>query len=296
MQTTDANALHFEHMIRLVRVARGLEAGGYYNAAKLLWAELFSEEIRASNEQTLPIESNDLEREISIVIDALHKRGVKSEIITALEYGRQGVRENRTIPAAHIPRVHVCRICGEVMLGTLPQLCTNCNARSLTFREFLAVYFLEPLTPEQTIEALLSGPDEVEASVEGLNEEQMTQPPAEGEWSVREVLWHILTAQGLLAVRVERMLEEDRPSLKSVAAWTIKGEESLSTREIIGRYRDWRMSTVDRLQSMPHADWWRAARHDEFIEFTILQQASYFAKHERSHLPQIDAIRKVIEA
>ncbi len=41
---------------------------------------------------------------------------------------------------------------------------------------------------------------------------------------------------------------------------------------------------------------WRTGHHDEFGEVTVLQQASYFAKHERSHLPQIAESRRAIGA
>ena len=71
MATTEPNVKSYEHLIRLVRVARGLEAGGYYNAAKLFWAMVFSEELRASNEQGVPLEAGDLDREMQIAIDTL---------------------------------------------------------------------------------------------------------------------------------------------------------------------------------------------------------------------------------
>ena len=38
----------------------------------------------------------------------------------------------------------------------------------------------------------------------------------------------------------------------------------------------------------------RQGQHGEFGEVTVLQQASYFAKHDQSHLPQLDAIRRVL--
>jgi uncharacterized damage-inducible protein DinB len=144
------------------------------------------------------------------------------------------------------------------------------------------------------MEALICGPDEVEDALKGLSEEQMTQPSQPGEWAIRDVLWHLLMAQSVFAARVEKMLVEDNPSLEGIAVWTIEGEESLSARDILARYRDSRMATVDQLKAMSPGDWWRTARHEEFVQFTILQQASYFAKHERSHLPQIDAIRQAI--
>jgi hypothetical protein len=101
-------------------------------------------------------------------------------------------------------------------------------------------------------------------------------------------------AQSVFAGRVEKMLAEDNPSLEGIAVWTIEGEESLSARDILTRYRDSRTATVEQLKAMSPGDWWRTARHEEFVQFTILQQASYFAKHERSHLPQMDAIRQAI--
>jgi len=296
MAKADLNVKGYEHLIRLVRVARGLEAGGYYNAAKLFWAAAFSQEIRASNEQGVLLEADDLDQEMQTAIDMLDAAGAKPELIAALQYGRGAAREDRIIPWTEIPEVYVCRTCGEIALGQAPQRCPTCGARAITFREFPPVYYLEPLRPQQVVAALISGPDEVEDAVKGLSEEQMTQSARPGEWAIGEVLWHLLMAQSVFAARVEKMLAEDNPSLEGIAVWTIEGEESLWARDILARYRDSRMATVDRLKAMSPGDWWRTARHEEFVQFTILQQASYFAKHERSHLPQIDAIRQAVRA
>ena len=295
MAKTDFGA-RYERFIRLVRVAGGLEAGGYYNAAKLLWAIVFSQAIRASSEQGAPIDADELDCEMKAAINGLIAEGAKPELITALQHGRQGARENRTIPWTEIPPVFVCRTCGEVALGEAPQRCPTCDARALTFREFPPVYFLEPLHPQQALAALVSAPDEVEELVKGLSEEQMARPPRSGEWAIRNVLSHLLVAQGLLAGRVKKMLAEDNPSLKGVAAWAIGGEESLSAREILERYRASRQATVERLKRISVQDWWRTAQHEEFGQVTLLQQASYFAKHDCYHLPQIEAIRRAIGA
>jgi uncharacterized damage-inducible protein DinB len=294
--TTELNAKSYEHLIRLVRVARGLEAGGYYNAAKLFWAMAFSEEIRASNEQGVPLEVDDLDAEMQTALDALGAAWANRELITALQYGRQAAREDRTIPWTEIPQVSVCRTCGDIALGQVPQRCPGCGARALTFREFPPVYYLEPLSPQHVMAALVSGPSEVENAVEGLSEQQMAQSSQPGEWAIRDVLWHLLMAQSVFAGRINRMLVEDNPSLEGVAVWTIEGEEPLSAGDILARYRDSRAATVEQLKAMSPGDWWRTARHEEFVQFTILQQASYFAKHERSHLAQIDAIRQAIGA
>jgi len=296
MATRELNVKSYEHLIRLVRVDRGLEAGGYYNAAKLFWAMVFSEELRASNEQGVPLEVDDLDREMQIAIDTLGAAGARPELMAALQYGQLAAQEDRTIPWTEIPRVYVCRTCSEIALGQAPQRCPTCGARALTFREFPLVYYLEPLSPQQVMAALVSGPDEVEDAVKGLSEEQMTQPPRPGEWAIRDALWHLLMAQSVFAGRVEKMLAEDHPSLEGIAVWAIEGEESLSARDILARYQGSRTATIVQLKAMSPGDWWRTAQHEEFVQVTVLQQASYFAKHERSHLPRIDAIRQAIGA
>jgi uncharacterized damage-inducible protein DinB len=163
-------------------------------------------------------------------------------------------------------------------------------------REFTPVYFLEPLQPYHALTALETAPDELEEHLRDLSEAQLTQPPQPGEWSFRDLLAHLLVAQGLLAGRVEHMLAEDNPALASVAAWDIAGELSLPTGQIFERYRASRHMTVNRLSKLSTIDWWRTAWHEEFGQVTILQQASYFARHERSHWPQIEAIRQAITA
>ena len=283
-------------LIRWIRVARALEAGGFYNAAKLFWATVFSTEIRASNSQSLPIAPDELDREMALAINEIATFGGKPEQIAALERGRAGARENRTIPASDIPQVFVCRTCGEVMLDRPPHHCPTCGAHILTFREFTPVYFLEPLEPSDALDALAQGPAEVEEAITGLAEENMRRPPQPGEWAVRDVLSHILIAEGLLSARIDKMLVEENPSLQGVAAWNVDGEDSLSARDVFERYWSSRRATVERLKNIHAQDWWRTAQHEEFVRFTLLQQASYFAKHERYHLPQIAAIRQAIDA
>ena len=47
-------ATDFGQLVQLIQAARGLEAGGYYGLAKLLWALAYSAEIKASNTAGIP--------------------------------------------------------------------------------------------------------------------------------------------------------------------------------------------------------------------------------------------------
>ena len=285
----------YERLIRLVCIARGLEMGGIYNAAKLFWALAYSQEIQDSNECILASTPQELEREIEAVISDLRSSGENEKLIAAIRSGQLAAQENRTIPYSEIPSTYVCRACGEILLETSPTDCPKCGAEALSLREFPPVYYLEPLFPEQALAALESAPEEIELMLQGLDSKRLSDPLQPGEWSFRDLLFHLFLAQELLATRVEKMLSEQNPVLKSLAAWAVENQDQLSTEQLFEKYRASRQATLKRLKEADAEDWLRTGQHDEFGDITILQQASYFAKHERSHFPQFKVIRQSLD-
>lgn len=283
-------------LIHLARLARGLEAGGFYNAAKVCWAAAYSEEIRHSLEQGLPLSQEELDLEMGAALDYLEASGAQPELIRALEHGRQAVRENRIIPHTEVPDVFVCRKCGEIILSVEAVDCPACSAASITLRRFPPVYFMEPLLPEQAVAALASAPCELEDIIQDLTEGQLAQPPRPGEWSIRDALLHILVSEELMIGRMKKILSEENPDLQAVAAWALDENRSISTRVILNRFRISRQETLQLLEGILPQDWWRTAHHEEFGRLTLLEHVSYFAKHERDHWRQIFLIRQALGA
>jgi rubrerythrin/uncharacterized damage-inducible protein DinB len=281
-----------DRTLHFVRIARSLEGDGLYNAAKVLRALAFSEEVRATNAAGIPVGREARDRLLAEVLAATEREDLRS----LLESGRRAALEDRIIPLREIPEIFVCRTCGEIALRQPPRRCPGCGAHALTFREIVPIYFLEPLPPIAAERALQEVAEEVRQAVEGLSDEAMARSPSAGEWGIRDVLFHLLEAEGLLAGRVERILVEDEPSLEGVASWAIEGGDKLSGGQILRRYRESREATARRLASIRPQDWLRTAVHSEWGLVTLLQQASYFAKHDASHIPQIAEIRRAIRA
>jgi hypothetical protein len=294
MGTSHSNGRLYEDLIRFVRIARALESSGILNAAKLFWAAAFAQAIRAAGPQGA-MASDDLDQEIQAAIGVLKARGAGPAIVDTLERGRRGARGNRPVTLMEIPAVAVCRECGEILLAPLPARCA-CGARAATFWEIPPVYFLEPLPPEQTIELLATAADELEGITSGLTEEQMARPRRPGQWAIRDVLFHLLVTQNLLAGRANRILDEDNPSLKSVATWAVGDKDALPAGEILVRFRASRQATLARLRPLRLEQWYRTGEHEEFGRVTLLQQATFFARHERYHMPRMEETRRVIEA
>ncbi len=281
-----------DRILRFVRLARALKSGGIYNGAKLLRALAFSEETRLSRLPEGASDSAWIHREMELIIKEVQQSGTDQELVFALDHARQGALENRTISIQDAPPVFVCRFCGEIALKQPPNCCPGCGARKLAFREILPTYYLEPLTPAQALEGLEYAVQEVIRQTTDLTEQQMIWSPEPGEWAVRDLILHLLTAQQLLAGRVEKMLIEENPSLKSLAAWAEMDETESTGKEALDRYVRLCFLTVNRLKGIGLSDWQRTGFHDEFGEITILQQAGYFARHDQYHLPQLEGLRR----
>lgn len=277
-------------LIRLTALASRLEGEGYYNIAKLARAAADSLCRQAARQVTLPADHDRLAEEIESLSASLSRLGVGNSLIQALERGRQALSEGRLPMVDETPNPFVCRTCGHVVVGQPGYQCPGCGAPGATMQEFPPVYWLNALLPQAALEKLRQTPMDVANIVES-REESMSNPSVEdGGWSLREAVAHLLDAEKVLNFRVRRMLAEDDPSLESLAVmdWAAdEGRHPPTLDEILGDYRRSRADTLATLEGIPLEDWWRTGRHAEFGPVTICQQASYFAMHEITHMPQV---------
>jgi hypothetical protein len=277
-----------------VTLARGLEAGGYYNAAKLLWALAYADEIRRSQIGGVPTGEAALEHAIEALQRELEESGAPAEALAYLERGRRALGQRSEMAWVDSGPVAVCRACGHLLVMVIPERCPGCGAWRLTFRQFPSVHFLEPVDAETAVATLEATPGVLAEAMAGLSAKAITTPPAAGEWSMREAVHHFLVTESLLSGRVRQILEHDRPRLAGVAAWA-KALDDATAEDMLTRFRGSREETVSRLRGVGADQWLRIGEHEEFGPVTLLQQASYFARHDHSHLGQVEAIRQAVQ-
>ena len=292
MTTTPAPT--FDLMVRLERLAMGLEAEGFLGQAKLYRGLSRSLLISAAYNGELPRVGGALLDEMRQARTELEALGVGGPALAALAVAEAAATENRATMWDELGALHVCRLCGEMFLGETPAYCPTCGSEALAFWEVSPIYHLEPMTPKTVLDALATMPDTLRAATDGLTEAQMTATPAPGEWSIRETVSHLVMAQGVLVARTELLLTQEHPSLASQAVWTFKADETATTLDVVAQYEDVRHDLLATLRGIPYDAWLRSGWHTEFGEVTLLQQASYFAKHERYHLPQFAQIRAAV--
>jgi hypothetical protein len=281
-------------LARLLALATSLEGEGQYNLAKLARAAADSASRRAAYQLPVPTDRHELVAEVEETAAALTGLDLDPGLVAALRRGAAAMAQGR-LPLIHeTPHPYVCRTCGHLTLGPPAGKCSTCGAWPGTYQRFLPVYWLDALEPFAALERLRQTPLEVAELLKGLPEDMLARSPAAGGWAMRNVLSHLRDAQGVLSFRLDLFLTEEHPILeaKAVFEWATREEERPpSTLDIFETYRASREETLSKLESIPLAHWWRTGHHQEFGDITLRQQASYFASHEITHLPQLESLR-----
>ena len=267
---------------RFLAVARGLEDEGQYNAAKLFQAAALGQGFRATRDR--PRIGHGLERAAAAAVAELRALGYAGELADTMERALHAIQAGHWPTLEEVPRTFVCRDCGEVMLGEPPVVCPTCRARLLTFQEVQPMYFPEPLKVGELLATLAAASTEVQQRGAGVNQEQAGRGP----WPMREIVAHLLGAERLLVGRALRMLEEDDPELVSSFP---PFEAGLDLAGLVEAFRAAREQTVRRFEALPAAQWQRTGRHPEWGRLTVLQQLSWLARHEQSHLAELEQRR-----
>lgn len=285
-----------ETVVMAHALATRLEEAGQYNIAKLMRAAADSQVRQSAYRLDLPGDKTALAGEVMNFIGELSKLDFDEQLITALQNGTMRMTEGRLPLINETPHPYVCRSCGLLTMHKPVSSCPNCDARKETFQRFPPVYWLEAFDPYNCLEKLRQTPVEISRLLTGKDEDTLNRSPEDGGWTIRNILSHLLDAQGVLNFRVNLMLTQENPELKSLAVfdWAINDQERpASTQDILATYRDSRQETLLRLESIPLADWWLTGLHQEFGSVTIRQQVSYFAMHEISHLPSIVRLLRI---
>lgn len=285
----------YDAIVQMLALAAKLEDEGQLNLAKLMRATTDGLLRQAAYQQKVPTDKAGLAIAVKELVQGLSSFGIPSDLVLALQHSADSMAHSRLSLIEDAPTPFVCRTCGHILLSEPAAPCPTCGASQATYQQFPPVYWLVAFDPFQALVHLRQIPEQVAALLDGLSEAALERRPADGGWAIRHVITHLRDAQLLVDYRIQLMLAEDNPRLeaKAVFEWaTQAGERPEAVQEIFAAYRASRRNTLANLERTPLVDWWRSGRHQEFGVVTILQQASYFAMHELTHLPQLETLRQ----
>jgi len=154
------------------------------------------------------------------------------------------------------------------------------------------------MTRHELLETLGATPDRVASLAHGLSATRLTRRPGEGEWSMAEILNHLLVGErDVIFVRLQRILREDAPTFASSAGSRTGFAAEPALRDFGGdlaAFRQVRSRTIAFLESLGQRDWQRIGTTPTRGTLTIEAYARYLAEHDLEHLTQLEATRAVI--
>lgn len=133
---------------------------------------------------------------------------------------------------------------------------------------------------------LADGLQQIEAFVAALPPEKLTAPHAPGEWTVQDVLLHILDTERVFAYRalcLARGEQQALPGFEQDDYAALAGANAREITELLDEYRAVRAASVALLRSLPDEVLLRAGTASQ-NPLSVRAAAYIIAGHERYHL------------
>lgn len=156
---------------------------------------------------------------------------------------------------------------------------------------------MTPEEREQLISKYTDGYNEVARSLEGFTPEQLTAHPLPGKWSACEIVQHLADSEMNSAIRLRRLLAEERPVIHGYDQDGYATRLRYNERDIapaLELFRSSRSTTAQILSQMSEEDWKREGWHSESGLYTTEVWLKIYAAHAHNHAAQIRRLKEAI--
>lgn len=139
------------------------------------------------------------------------------------------------------------------------------------------------------IERYTQGYQELAEVVSQLGDAALDTHPGEGGWSPREIVHHLADAELMGAVRLRRLLSEERPPIQGY------DQEEYSHKLYYDRpiasslevFRSIRHANAELLERLSEEEWAREGTHSERGRYTLDDWLEVYTGHLHTHVEQI---------
>ena len=146
---------------------------------------------------------------------------------------------------------------------------------------------------EELVAALERAPAIVVPLVRQANPAILKRRPAPGEWSIHENACHLAEVHPLFFRRLDLMLSEANPAIKSYDPGQDDPDDALlklDLTESLRRFAEDRARLVTRLRDLRPEDWVRTAQHEEYNSYSVFTMFRHLALHDFHHAYRIEEL------
>jgi hypothetical protein len=146
----------------------------------------------------------------------------------------------------------------------------------------------------QTLIAALEGaPDIIIGLVREVPPQNLKRRPSPNKWSAHEHACHISSGDTAYLARLELMLSDPSPYIRSMVPSPEEEAGSLlniDLDEALDQYARERARLVKRLKELSVEDWRRTAEHEAFSHYSVLIMFRQLLLHEMFHAYRIEEL------
>jgi hypothetical protein len=146
---------------------------------------------------------------------------------------------------------------------------------------------------QKLIASLEAAPDIIIGLVHEVPPQNLKRRPAPDKWSAHEHACHISSGDAAFLSRLELMLSEPHPQIKSMEQTPEEEAGSLLSvdlDEALSGYVRERALVVKRLKELSAEDWQRTAEHEAFSHYSVYIMFRHLLIHEMHHAYRIDEL------
>jgi hypothetical protein len=133
----------------------------------------------------------------------------------------------------------------------------------------------------------------VSDALRGISDRELDARPAPGRWSAREIVHHLADSEMTSAIRLRRLLAEDRPMIQGYdqAEYARRLHYNRPIQASLDAFRAARQTTAEILDRLAETDWTREGTHSDSGRYTVERWLEIYAEHAHNHADQIRRAR-----
>jgi hypothetical protein len=153
---------------------------------------------------------------------------------------------------------------------------------------------MDRATRDALVAKYKDGYAQVASALEGATDAELDRRPAPGKWTAREIVHHLADSEMTSAIRLRRLLAEDRPVIVGYdqEEFARKLHYDRPIGASLEALKAARATTGAILDRMTDDEWAREGTHTESGRYTVLQWLQIYAEHAHNHAAQIHVARR----